>query len=112
MRHCDLFCGIGGFRLGVQQACEEMDESYKCNFSSDIAKVSREVYKDNFGEYPSGDITQVSEHDIPDHDILSGGFPCQAFSCAGKRLGFDDPRGTLIWHILRIAQKKGRACYF
>ena len=106
MRHCDLFCGIGGFRLGVQQACEEMGESYECNFSSDIAKVSREVYKDNFGEYPSGDITQISEHDIPDHDILSGGFPCQAFSCAGKRLGFDDPRGNLIYHILRIAQEK------
>lgn len=78
----DLFAGIGGIRLGFQKT-----GLVNTVFSSEIDKFSIKTYKANFGEIPFGDITQINENDIPDHDILVGGFPCQAFSQAGKRLG-------------------------
>lgn len=93
----DLFAGIGGFRLAL--------ESYggKCVFSSEWDKYARIVYECNFGELPAGDITKIEEKDIPYHDVLCAGFPCQAFSISGKQGGFNDARGTLFFDIARIA---------
>lgn len=97
----DLFSGIGGTRLGFHQT-----NSVNIVFSSEIDKFAVKTYKANFGETPFGDITKIDENDIPDHDILVGGFPCQAFSQAGKKLGFEDTRGTLFFEIARIIKKK------
>lgn len=96
----DLFSGIGGFRIAFS------NHDCSCVFSSDIDKPARETYFNNFGVIPSGDIKKVNEYDVPDHDILTGGFPCQAFSIAGKRLGFDDTRGTLFFDVARIMKAK------
>lgn len=96
----DLFAGIGGIRLPFQQL------KGKCVFSSEWDKFAQKTYAANFGELPSGDITQIRAADIPDHDILLGGFPCQAFSQAGKRQGFQDTRGTMFFEIQRILFEK------
>lgn len=106
LRFIDLFCGIGGFRIGFEKACLQYDISSKCVFSCDIDKFAQDTYKANFGERPSGDITQINEKDIPDHDILLAGFPCQPFSIIGKMKGMDDTRGTLFFDIARIIDKK------
>jgi len=95
----DLFAGIGGIRLGFERAFEE---KIKCVFSSEIDKYAQQTYTANFGETPYGDITKIDEKEIPSHDILLAGFPCQAFSVAGKRLGFEDTRGTLFFEVARI----------
>ena len=97
----DLFAGIGGIRLGFYK-------TGKVNtiFSSEIDKFASQTYYANFGEVPYGDITKIAATRIPDHDILAGGFPCQAFSQAGKKLGFNDTRGTLFFDIARIIKKK------
>ncbi len=100
-RIIDLFAGIGGTRLGFHQTGRT-----RSVFSSEIDKFAVKTYKANFGDDPVGDITKVDEHDIPDHDILVGGFPCQAFSQAGKKLGFEDTRGTLFFEIARILNYK------
>ncbi len=97
-RFIDLFCGIGGFH----QALASLGGT--CVFASDIDEECRKVYLNNYGLEPAGDITKVDEKTIPAHDVLCAGFPCQAFSKAGKRLGIDDPRGTLFYDIVRIAQ--------
>lgn len=94
----DLFAGIGGFRLALESF------GSKCVFSSEWDKYAQQVYKDNFGEVPQGDITKIKENSIPKHDILCAGFPCQAFSISGKRKGFEDTRGTLFFDIARIAK--------
>lgn len=96
----DLFCGLGGFRL----AFEKMGGT--CVFSSDIDEAVKKTYALNFGEVPSGDITKIIASDIPDHDILCAGFPCQPFSMAGRRLGFEDTRGTLFFEVARILKEK------
>lgn len=106
LRYIDLFCGIGGFRLGFEQACKEHDIIPECVFSSDIDPHCQVAYEHNFGELPEGDITQISENDIPDHDVLLAGFPCQAFSIIGQMKGFEDTRGTLFFDIARILNEK------
>lgn len=96
----DLFAGIGGIRLGFQQA---FGEDIEFVFASEIDKYARQTYYANFGEEPYGDITQIDEKKIPPHDIIMAGFPCQAFSVAGHRKGFEDTRGTLFFDVMRIA---------
>lgn len=98
----DLFAGIGGTRLGFFQTGKT-----HVVFSSEIDQNAKKTYKANFGEDPSGDITKIAAKDIPDHDILVGGFPCQAFSQAGLKRGFEDTRGTLFFEIARILKEKG-----
>jgi DNA mismatch endonuclease Vsr len=102
----DLFAGIGGFRIAFQNL------GGKCVFSSEWDKYSQQTYERNFGEVPFGDITKVNEKEIPDHDILCAGFPCQAFSIAGKRGGFEDTRGTLFFDVARIIKEKKPKAFF
>ena len=92
----DLFAGIGGIRIPFEEL------GGNCVFSSEWDKYSQITYKANFGETPHGDITKINEKDIPKHDLLVGGFPCQAFSQAGLKKGFQDTRGTLFFDIARI----------
>ncbi len=107
MRYIDLFCGIGGFRYAAQSAFKKIGLSGKCVFSSDIDKYAQESYAANFSEVPAGDITKIDEKNIPDFDLLFGGFPCQAFSICGLQKGFaDTTRGTLFFDIARIIKEK------
>lgn len=96
----DLFAGLGGFRLALESL------GAKCVYSSEWDKFAQEVYCENFGEIPDGDITKVDENQIPKHDILCAGFPCQAFSISGKQRGFEDSRGTLFFDVARIVKAK------
>lgn len=106
IRYIDLFCGIGGFRVAAEQISGELGIPVKCVFSSDIDANCQKAYEENFGEKPVGDITAVKAEDIPDHDILLAGFPCQPFSIIGHRKGFEDIRGTLFFYIARILEAK------
>jgi DNA (cytosine-5)-methyltransferase 1 len=113
IKFIDLFCGIGGFRTAMDEACLENDIIPECVFSSDIDNFCQDSYEANFGERPFGDITKIDEKDIPDHDILFAGFPCQSFSIIGKMQGFNDVRGTLFFDIARILKhKKPKAVRF
>lgn len=94
----DLFCGIGGFRLGLEK------HGLKCIFSSDFDIDSSFSYFKNFKENSFGDITKINVKDIPKMDIICGGFPCQSFSKSGLLKGFDDKRGQLIFNIIEIAK--------
>ena len=100
MKFIDLFCGIGGFRLGFES------NGMECVFSCDFDKNVQDVYEDNFGERPFSDITKLDPVDIPDFDILLGGFPCQPFSISGKKGGFNDTRGTLFFDVCRVISEK------
>ena len=101
----DLFAGIGGIRRPFDKlGCE-------CVFSSEIDKYAIQTYHANFGEIPSGDITKIDEKSIPHFDILLAGFPCQAFSIAGKRQGFNDTRGTMFFEIQRILEYHKPQCF-
>jgi DNA (cytosine-5)-methyltransferase 1 len=114
-RFIDLFAGIGGFHLALHNL------GAKCVFASEWNEHARKTYEQNFkpispslfktGNF-AGDITQVSKKDIPDFDILTGGFPCQPFSQAGKQKGFDDTRGTLFFDIAEIIKVKKPAAFF
>lgn len=98
-RFIDLFCGIGGFHQAMESLGGE------CVFASDIDPDCRKTYEANYGIEPVGDITKVEAKDIPAHDVLCAGFPCQAFSKAGKRLGFEDEtKGTLFFDVCRILE--------
>lgn len=98
----DLFAGIGGFRLALQNL------QGKCVYTSEWDKYSKKTYEANFGEIPFGDITKPeTKNFIPDNfDVLCAGFPCQAFSIAGRRGGFEDTRGTLFFDVAEIIKKK------
>ena len=98
LKYVDLFCGIGGFRLALDSFDAE------CVFSSDIDKSACKVYQNNYNVTPRGDIRAIGECDVPPHDILCAGFPCQAFSISGKQRGFNDERGSLFFEIVRIAR--------
>lgn len=96
----DLFAGIGGIRIAFERA------GGKCVFTSEWDKPCQIMYEANFGEKPFGDITKIVADDVPDHDVLTGGFPCQAFSIIGNKLGFADTRGTLFFDVERILKAK------
>jgi len=99
-RFIDLFAGIGGMRQGFERT------GGVCVFSSEFEKNAQATYRNNYGEYPFGDITKVAAIDIPAHDVLVAGFPCQPFSHAGLKLGVDDTRGTLFYNIAKILEAK------
>ena len=96
----DLFAGIGGIRIPFQKLNGE------CVFTSEWDKYAQKTYRVNFGEEPHGDITKITSDEIPKFDILLAGFPCQPFSQAGLKKGFDDTRGTLFFEIKRIIMDK------
>lgn len=101
LRFFDLFAGIGGFRLGMERA------GHQCVGSCEWDKYARETYKTNFGSYPEyNDAKDLHPQSLPQFDVLCAGFPCQAFSIAGKRMGFEDTRGTVFFEIARIAKEK------
>ncbi|WP_270314261.1 DNA (cytosine-5-)-methyltransferase [Streptococcus infantarius] len=106
IRFIDLFCGLGGIRLGFEQALAEQGLVGKCVFSSDIKPAAIKAYHKNFNHNPKCDITKVSPASIPNFDFLLAGFPCQAFSQAGLGLGFQDTRGTLFFDIAKILMEK------
>ena len=108
-RFVDLFCGIGGLRIGFERA------GGKCVYSSEWNNLACKTYQENFGDIPAGDITKIPSSSIPDHDVLLAGFPCQPFSIAGvvkKRslnqpVGFQDlTQGTLFFDVARIIHDK------
>ncbi len=102
LKFIDLFCGIGGFRIAMENQWQNSACVFSCDFDSD----SQKSYEANFGEKPFGDITKIHETEIPEHDILFAGFPCQAFSICGDGKGFEDTRGTLFFDIARILKAK------
>lgn len=97
--YIDLFAGIGGFHLALDSF------GAKCVFACEWDKYAATTYEENFDLKPAGDITLINEKEIPKHDILCAGFPCQAFSVAGKQRGFEDTRGTLFFDIARIVKQ-------
>ena len=129
MKYLSLFSGIGGFELGIQQSYEELynlrpnelDNSkrptklydiknelqqWECVGYSEIDKYAIQIYEKHFNHKNYGDITKIIAKELPDFDLIVGGFPCQSFSIAGKRLGFKDTRGTLFFDIARIIKEK------
>lgn len=106
LKFIDLFAGIGGFRIAFDRLGAE------CVFTSEWDQSCQDMYEANFGNRPHGDITKVHVDDIPDHDILTGGFPCQAFSIIGGRAGFADTRGTLFFDVERILAAKKPKAFF
>jgi len=96
----DLFAGIGGFRIPMQEL------KGKCVFTSEFNYQAQRTYEHNFGEVPFGDITKLDLNIVPKHDVLTAGFPCQPFSISGKMKGFEDTRGTLIYNVFQIIEKR------
>lgn len=134
MKYIDLFAGIGGFHYGIDASTRQLStqsgrtknsetsskqnsteptgstrtntSELRCVYSNEWDKYANSVYRRHYGECSQSDIRTVDAQSIPDHDLLCGGFPCQAFSIAGKRRGFDDTRGTLFFDIARILKEK------
>lgn len=100
LRAIDLFAGIGGIRLGFEKA------GFQIVYSNDIDKYACQTYKENFGEIDQRDISSVQSSEIPDFDVLLAGFPCQPFSMAGHQKGFQDPRGSMFFQLVRIIKEK------
>ncbi|MCU5068340.1 DNA (cytosine-5-)-methyltransferase [Bacillus thuringiensis] len=98
LKYIDLFAGIGGFHTALNSFGAE------CIFASEWDKHAQKTYVENYGIMPEGDITHIGAEEIPPHDILCAGFPCQPFSISGKRKGFEDTRGTLFFDVARIAK--------
>lgn len=98
MTFIDLFAGMGGFHIALESLGAE------CVYANEWDKHAQDTYEQNFNIRPDGDITLVNEGDIPDHDILCAGFPCQAFSISGNKQGFEDSRGTLFFDVARIVK--------
>lgn len=96
----DLFSGVGGIRLGMES------QGFHCVMSSEINEEARKTYAVNFGEIPKGDITKIDATEVPQHDILCAGFPCQPFSISGRQKGFADTRGTMFFEVCRILEAK------
>lgn len=96
----DLFAGIGGFRIPLQEL------NGKCVFTSEFNFHAQRAYELNFGEVPFGDITKLDLNIVPKHDVLTAGFPCQPFSISGKMKGFEDTRGTLIYNVFKIIEMR------
>lgn len=124
LRYIDLFSGVGGFRYGIERAYQPKDDELQavddkhnansdnlqrttsaCVYSNEWDKYANSVYRRHYGECDDRDIRTVKTDEIPDHDLLCAGFPCQAFSISGRRMGFEDTRGTLFYDIARILRE-------
>jgi DNA (cytosine-5)-methyltransferase 1 len=107
IKYVDLFCGIGGFRIGLESAFADKNKECHCVLSCDIKSHALRVYNKNFNEQnKETDITKLDIENLADFDILCGGFPCQAFSSAGSKNAFKDKRGLLIFDVLDICKQK------
>ena len=107
----DLFGGLGGFRVAVENLSRRLNFKTGCVFSCDFDADAQQSYEANFGEKPRGDITKICADEIPDHDVLCAGFPCQTFSICGDQRGFEDTRGTLFFDVARILAAKRPAAF-
>ena len=108
MKYFSMFSGIGGFEYGLQQS----QHDFECIGYSEIDKYARSIYERHYPNHTNyGDATRINTEDLPDFEFLVGGFPCQAFSIAGKRKGFNEARGTLFFEIARILKDKKPRCF-
>lgn len=111
MNYLSLFSGIGGFEKGIENS--KYNEELKCIGFSEVDKYATSIYKRHFPEHKElGDVTKIRTEDLQEFELLVGGFPCQAFSLAGKRRGFNDTRGTLFFEIARVLKDKNPNIFF